>query len=186
MYLFPILQVYVFSIYPKVFQMTCRSFIGRLWSGLPRYKCRQGGLTLLELLLALVIIGLLAGIAVPSYREYFEKQKRVEAANDIKALSVSIESYMLDHDRVYPENLAQIGNESFLDPWGRPYQYYNVARHGKGGSRKDKNLNPLNTDFDLYSMGKDGESKKPLPPKVSHDDIIRANNGRYIGLASEY
>lgn len=155
-------------------------------AGKPQGKRISAGLTLLEILLALVIIALLAGVAVPSYREYFEKQKRMEAINDIKALSISIDSYMLDHDKRYPESLAQVGNSTFLDPWGNPYQYYNVAEHGKGGSRKDKNLNPLNTDYDLYSMGKDGESKKPLPPKVSHDDIIRANNGRYVGLAIDY
>lgn len=45
---------------------------------------------------------------------------------------------------------------------------------------------PLNTDFDLYSVGKDGLSKATLAPPQSHDDIIRANNGRFIGLASDY
>lgn len=156
------------------------------WSGKPIRTRISAGLTLLEILLALVILGLLFGIAIPSYKEYFEKQKRMEAINDIKALSISIDAYMLDHDKVYPASLAQIGNENFLDPWGNPYQYYDFASKGKGGSRKDKNLNPLNTDYDLYSKGKDGQSQKPLPPKVSHDDIIRANNGRYVGLASDY
>jgi general secretion pathway protein G len=44
----------------------------------------------------------------------------------------------------------------------------------------------LNTDYDLYSMGKDGKTKGPLTAKDSHDDVIRANDGRFIGLASEY
>jgi general secretion pathway protein G len=29
-------------------------------------------------------------------------------------------------------------------------------------------------------------SETPLTAKASHDDIIRANNGTYIGIASEY
>lgn len=53
-------------------------------------------------------------------------------------------------------------------------------------ARKDHALHPLNTDFDLYSCGKDGETAKPLTAQKSRDDIIRANDGQYIGLASNY
>ena len=52
--------------------------------------------------------------------------------------------------------------------------------------RKDKFLVPINSDFDLYSMGKDGESVPPLTSKKRRDDIIRANDGQYIGLAEGY
>jgi len=45
---------------------------------------------------------------------------------------------------------------------------------------------PVNTDFDLYSMGKDGKSRAPFTAKASHDDIVRANDGKFIGLVSEY
>jgi general secretion pathway protein G len=44
----------------------------------------------------------------------------------------------------------------------------------------------LNSDYDLYSMGEDGESVPPLTAKQSRDDIIRANNGGFIGLAADY
>jgi general secretion pathway protein G len=55
-----------------------------------------------------------------------------------------------------------------------------------GGARKDRFLVPINSDFDLYSMGVDGESVGPLTAKKSHDDIIRANDGGYYGLASNF
>ncbi len=55
-----------------------------------------------------------------------------------------------------------------------------------GEARKDGNLVPINTNFDLYSMGRDGKSKPPLRAKDSLDDIIYANDGDYIGLASDY
>jgi general secretion pathway protein G len=45
---------------------------------------------------------------------------------------------------------------------------------------------PLNSDYDLYSSGPDGESRSPLTAAPSRDDIVRANNGGYIGLAGEY
>jgi len=76
---------------------------------------------------------------------------------------------------------------AFLDPWGNPYQYLNFDTvKGVGSVRKDRFLVPLNTDYDLYSMGKDGKSQTPLTAAASHDDIVRANDGRYIGLASGY
>ena len=52
--------------------------------------------------------------------------------------------------------------------------------------RKDKKLVPLNSDYDLYSMGPDGESKPPLTAKASKDDIVRANDGEFVGLAERY
>jgi len=56
----------------------------------------------------------------------------------------------------------------------------------KGKARKDKFLVPLNSTYDLYSKGKDGQSKLPLTAKASKDDIIRASDGAFIGLASEF
>lgn len=52
--------------------------------------------------------------------------------------------------------------------------------------RKDRFLVPINSDFDLYSMGKDRETVAPLTAKKSHDDIVRANDGAFVGLASEF
>jgi len=62
---------------------------------------------------------------------------------------------------------------------------------GGGGSvmgsvRKDRFLAPINTDFDLYSMGPDGDSRAQLSAQPSRDDIIRAANGSYFGLAQEF
>ncbi|MGJ8620004.1 MAG: hypothetical protein ACSHWN_06715 [Methylophilaceae bacterium] len=73
------------------------------------------------------------------------------------------------------------------DPWGNAYQYTNLYnKKGKGGNRKDKNLNPLNSDFDLFSMGKNGTFKTQISNKESLDDVIRANDGKFIDLASKY
>lgn len=52
--------------------------------------------------------------------------------------------------------------------------------------RKDRFLVPINSDYDLYSMGKDGESVAPLTAAKSRDDIVRAANGTYVGLAENF
>ena len=89
-----------------------------------------------------------------------------------------------------PNTLAEAGVSTLLDPWGRPYKYSvieGLTKHDLHGKcRRDRFVKPLNTDFDLYSMGKDGKSKPNSTDKDSHDDIIRANNGTFVGLASEY
>ena len=56
----------------------------------------------------------------------------------------------------------------------------------RGKARKEKKLVPPNTDYGLYSMGEDGLSRPPLTAKRSRDDIVRADNGRLIGLATDY
>jgi general secretion pathway protein G len=45
--------------------------------------------------------------------------------------------------------------------------------------------NPVNTDYDLFSMGKDGKYQKSFKDKTSRDDVVRAYEGRYVGLVSE-
>ena len=90
-----------------------------------------------------------------------------------------------------PETLTELGLDADLleDPWGRPYQFlsFNSSIPGINGMiRKDHNLHPLNSEFDLYSFGKDGESRSPLTARASRDDVIWARDGGFVGLAEDY
>ena len=44
---------------------------------------------------------------------------------------------------------------------------------------------PVNEDYDLYSIGKDGETKASFRVPDSYDDVVRAYEGQYVGLVSE-
>jgi general secretion pathway protein G len=150
------------------------------------------------------IIGILATIAGPIYSDYIDRVRTVQAVRDISTISKSIAVYAASNGDRYPDSLVEINMDTMLDPWGNPYQYLNLSKskngnenengNGKGKgqdtnvgkARKDRNLVPINSDYDLYSMGKDGASVSPLTAKASRDDIIRANNGRFIGRASDY
>jgi general secretion pathway protein G len=61
-----------------------------------------------------------------------------------------------------------------------------VEGTSRGRLRKDRFLVPINPDFDLYSMGKGGRSVGPLTTRHSREDIVRASNGRFVGLAEDY
>jgi general secretion pathway protein G len=144
------------------------------------------GFTLIELLIAVGIFGVLVSLASAKYSDYRERIRVNQAETDIAALSVTISQYILEN-RSPPDSLVDVRAGGKLDPWGRPYQYLDLTSiKGKGKARKDKKLNPLNTDFDLYSMGKDGASQTSLMANTSRDDIIRARDGRFIGLAQDF
>lgn len=138
--------------------------------------------------MVLVIASLLVSLAVPGYSAFTDRAKVARAVGDIGSLGLAIEQFRLKHDDRIPLSLAELGVDVSDDPWGRPYEFVNIgaAGPGFGGLRKDGKLNPLNTDFDLYSRGKDGDSTGPLNAKASRDDIVRANNGAFIGLGEDY
>lgn len=149
---------------------------------------RYRGFGLLELMVTLVIASLLLTLAVPAYDNYAERARVAKAIGDIGGLGLAIEAFRLKNDDRIPDALAELPIAIPVDPWGRAYEFLNIqtAGPGNGGLRKDGKLNPLNTDFDLFSRGKDGDSKGPLSAPASHDDIVRANNGAFIGKGEDY
>lgn len=148
---------------------------------------RARGVTLIELAIALAIVAVLAGAAIPKYNDYRERIRVAQAVTDIGGLNVRLRHYMVDNNHMPPPDLNAINAAGMLDPWGRAYVYLNL-RVGNpiGSARKNRNLVPINSDFDLYSKGKDGASVGPLTAGPSRDDVILANDGRFIGLASDY
>ncbi len=152
------------------------------------YMYCQSGVTLIELVVAMLIVAALSAIAIPGYRANVEQANADFAGGCLRQFEMVIQRFYIESHQ-YPASIDEIvppGNCQ-TDPWGNPYRYLRLAgKKGKGGNRKDGKENPLNADYDLYSMGKDGKTSQSLRPKVSHDDIIRAKNGAYIGLAEDY
>jgi general secretion pathway protein G len=155
-----------------------------------RHKVICSAVTLVELLIVLAIVGTLAAIGVPAYNNYIDKTRNSQAIEDIYAIQNSISSYVTEYNTTLPDDLDQIIWPRRLDPWGHSYEYFKIEgkpkREVQGKWRKDHFQVPLNTDYDVYSMGKDGKSQAPLTAEASRDDIVRASNGAFVGLASEY
>ena len=148
----------------------------------------QAGFQLIEIMIVLAILAIVSLVAIPSYSNYLDKVDYVTAETDITDITIAIEQFYSGNGG-YPNSLADIGKDGLRDPWGNAYQYLRIDGgdvEGNGKMRKDKSLSPVNSDYDLYSACKDGQTKLPFPPKVSHDDIVRASNGRFIGYAADF
>lgn len=148
----------------------------------------QRAFTLLELLIVVAIIGILAAIAIPAYNGYVEFAKQKRCIAEIRTIEKAIAAYHNDTGE-YPNSLADVQFGALTDPWGFPYYYLRIdggGTNGNGNKRRDRNLNPLNSDYDLFSVGKNGVYKKQLNNKDSLDDIVRANDGAFVDLAEKF
>jgi len=153
------------------------------------YKCRlnsEQGFSLIELLIVMAAIAILLAIAVPSYQSVMAKKNLSKTIEDLNIIATALDQKFYSENQ-YPESLSEIGLDSMKDPWGNSYHYLNVTNSANANlARKDSSQRPVNSDFDLYSAGKDGETAINISDNKSEDDIVRANSGGYFGLAVDY
>src|SRR5688572_29087148 len=124
------------------------------------YRARQRGVTLLELLIVAAAIAMLSVFAIPAFNSYVERSRTARVVGDLGSISLQLYRWQLN-TQSFPATLAAAGITA-TDPWGRPYLYTRVEGTHHSQLRKDHNLHPINTDFDLYSVGPDGATQKPL------------------------
>ena len=70
---------------------------------------KQGGFSLIELMIALVVIAILAGIGYPSYKEYVNRGKRSEGKSALMRAAQQMERYY-SLNNCYPSNSANCGS----------------------------------------------------------------------------
>jgi type IV pilus assembly protein PilE len=79
-------------------------------------KRRQHGMTLLELMAVVTVVGILGMIAIPSYRQYVTRAQRTEAKTALLRLQTNQERYYLAN-RTYG-TVAQLVAANLLDAGG--------------------------------------------------------------------
>lgn len=148
-----------------------------------RRRFLRRAFTIIELLAVTTMIAALAGLAVPRFRGMLERAKIARAIADLHTLQIELAA----QDSL-PDTLDGIGRAGKLDPWGFPYVYFKFPPGGgtPSNARKDRFLVPVNSTYDLYSVGPDGDSTLAFTASKSQDDVVRANDGDYLGLASKY
>ena len=160
----------------------------RAWVRLLRRLAKDcRGLTVVELLLSLALAGTIAAILIPSFASHAREVRLRAGMMSLRTISTDISIYKDIHGTL-PESLDDLPRVVANDGWGRQFVY--VKLEGKpnstGLSRKDHWLNPVNTDYDLYSLGADGDTHPQLSVGAGRDDVIRGQNGAYYGLAEGY
>ncbi len=66
------------------------------------------GVTLIELMIVVVIIGILAAIAYPNYREFVARAKRTEARAALLKIATNQEKYYLQNN-IFTTDLTDLG-----------------------------------------------------------------------------
>ena len=122
----------------------------------------QKGITLIEMMVVIVILGILGTIIFTRVSDRPEQARRTKATVEIRQLQTSLELYKLDNREfptteqglsalvsvpstgTVPQNYPASGYMDKIpkDPWGNDYVYICPGNHG---------------DYDLESYGPDGE-----------------------------
>lgn len=124
-------------------------------------RARQGGFSLIEIMVVVIIIGLLASIVAPAVLDRADDARLQKVQADFSAIQTALKLYRIDN-YTYPS--SEQGLEALVerptiapeprnwrrsgyledlprDPWGNRYQY----------------LSPGETrEYDIYTLGADG------------------------------
>lgn len=125
---------------------------------------RRAGLTLIEVLVVIVVLGVLATLVAPNVFRHVGASREATAHTQIEMLGAALDAYRLDNG-VYPttaQGLEALRREPLSeprprnwrgpylrgevppDPWGRAYRYRSPGEENAWG-------------YDLFSYGSDGE-----------------------------
>ena len=78
------------------------------------------GITLIELLLVIVIVGILAAIALPTYTSYTVRARRVDAKTALQQLQASQEMFRAERGRYANDGSDGNGLLTLQTSWGVP------------------------------------------------------------------
>ena len=127
------------------------------------YTSKQGGFSLIEILVVLVIMGLLISVVAPMVLNRADEARIQKVHADFKSIETALKIYRLDNYNYptteqglqalikpsslnpQPRNFKEDGYlaEVPMDPWGRPYLYLSPGE---------------NSQVDIYTLGADGIS----------------------------
>lgn len=82
-----------------------------------------GGYSLIELMIAVAIVGILAAVVYPSYTDGVNRGRRAEAMTELARIAMLQEQYYADH-RTYATDMTDLGLSA--DPYVTENGYYSI------------------------------------------------------------
>lgn len=126
-------------------------------------KANRRGLTLIEVMLAVVIVGIIAAIAIPSYTSYMNRTRRAEAVTALETVALYEEKAFAETNSY--ESLADlIANRGLPNPNADPNRNYNIDVQALGAGFNEgfiATATPMNAQAgDEYVFGIDSNGNR--------------------------
>ncbi|QQP98066.1 type IV pilin protein [Lysobacter enzymogenes] len=94
----------------------------------------QRGFTLIELMIAVAVVGILIGIAVPTYQDSVRKSRRAQAKADLTEVAQAMERYYTVNNSYAGASMATIWGNPAQSPRGSDSPRYNLSFQAAPGS----------------------------------------------------
>jgi general secretion pathway protein G len=91
---------------------------------------REAGFTLMELMIVMMIIGILATLAIPSFKAAIKSAQEAVLKEDLRFMRSAIDSYTMDKQKA-PQSLDELVQEGYLkaipdDPMTKSRETWNT------------------------------------------------------------
>ncbi|BDU49663.1 hypothetical protein [Haliovirga abyssi] len=110
---------------------------------------RESGLTVIEVVIAFLIIIIVSFYTYPKYEEFIKLSKETALVQELKVLREGVYFYVLKYNK-YPASLKELEQKGFIDFNGQSYTGLIIKKE-----KKDKNGNFLDPFGNIYIYEKE-------------------------------
>lgn len=136
-------------------------------------KTRAAGFTLIELMVAVAIIGILSAIAMPAYNNYVKNSKRSQAKAVMLNLSMNEERYYTNNNAYYPAS----GVAWTAAPTAEPQGWPNFAGTNMSSRTYDLSVVNTTTTYTITATPSNGFSDTQCGALTLDSTGTKTNNG---------
>ncbi|HEX6992703.1 MAG TPA: type IV pilin protein [Gammaproteobacteria bacterium] len=127
----------------------------------------MAGITLIELMIVVIVVGVLATIAVPSYRQYSIRAQRTEAKSALLQLAANQERFYTRNGNTFVSNLASIDMPAVTE--GNRYRLAVTVANAQTFTATATAINGMTDDDDCQVFSINAEGQRSATPDPHGD-----------------